>query len=85
MRYIVTEPGLFAGHELPADWGMLVRDGRELQLARLPVFHEVEEAQRLALLHRIALAATRAVQRAVAPATHSHPLRPHTGRHYGVA
>ena len=64
VRYVVAEPGLFADHELPSDWGLLVRDGDELKLTRLPVFHEVEAAQRLALLHRIALTATRAANRA---------------------
>ena len=65
VRYVVAEPGLFAEHELPADWGLLVREGDDLKLVRLPIFHEVEAAQRLALLHRIALAATRAANRAV--------------------
>lgn len=83
LRYVVAEPGLFAGHELPADWGLLVREGEGLQLVQVPILHEVEDAQRLALLHRIAMAATRAVQpalrmeRGCPPAANPTPTQPH--------
>ncbi|MEQ1860011.1 MAG: hypothetical protein ABMA13_08750 [Chthoniobacteraceae bacterium] len=50
-------------HELPACWGLLVRDAGSLRLVVKPVLHEVGEAERLSLLHRISLAATRAVNR----------------------
>ncbi len=60
LSYVVSEQDLFATHELPADWGLLVREGDGLKLVQRPVFHEIEETQRLALLHRIAIAATRA-------------------------
>lgn len=64
LRYVVAEASLFTAHELPADWGLLVREGEELRLVQRPVFHEIEDAQRLTLLHRIAIAATRAALRA---------------------
>jgi hypothetical protein len=64
LQYIVAESGLFRDHELPAGWGLLLRDGDRLELAVRPIFHEVAEAQRLAVLHRIAMAGTRSVQAA---------------------
>jgi hypothetical protein len=64
LQYVVAEKGLFRAHELPAGWGLLLRNGGVLELVSRPVFHEVGEAQRLALLHRIAGAGTRAVNAA---------------------
>ena len=61
--YVVAEPGTVLPHELPACWGLLVREADALQLVEKPVLHDVAEPQRLALLHRISLAATRAVNR----------------------
>lgn len=61
--YVVAEPGTVLPHELPACWGLLVRDGATLNLAAKPILHEVGEPERLSLLHRIAFAATRSVNR----------------------
>jgi len=61
--YVVAEPEMVLPHELPACWGLLVRDAGALQLVAKPVLHEVSEPERLSLLHRISLAATRAVNR----------------------
>ena len=68
--YLVSEEGIFAEAEVPAGWGLLVRRGGELELARKPVWTEASEVSRLALLESIALAATRTVRRsgAVRPA-----------------
>jgi hypothetical protein len=60
LHFLVAEPELFAPHELPADWGLLLRNGDALELVTRPVLHEARAAQRLLLLHRIALAGTRA-------------------------
>ena len=63
--YLVSEEGIFAQAEVPAGWGLLVRvrgageEGAGLRLERKPVWAEATEAQRLALLEQIALAATR--------------------------
>lgn len=67
--YLVVEEGIFAEAEIPAGWGLLVRRRREgsedeLQLVRPPVNLESAEAQRIALLEMIALAGTRAANRA---------------------
>lgn len=61
--YVVAEPETVAAHELPACWGLLVRDGAALRLVAKSVLHEIAEPERLSLLHRISLAATRAVNR----------------------
>ncbi|PTY00080.1 hypothetical protein [Opitutus sp. ER46] len=62
--YLVAEDGIFADAEIPAGWGLLVRRGKTLHLARRPADLAAAEPQRLALLECIALAATRAVNRA---------------------
>lgn len=62
--YLVVEEGIFAEAEIPAGWGLLVRVGAELRLMRSPVSLDAAEAQRLALLESIALAATRAAMKA---------------------
>lgn len=59
--YLVAEPGILATHEVPAGWGLLVRAGETLRLERPPERVETTLEARLALLQRIALAATRAV------------------------
>lgn len=61
--YVVAEPDTVLPHELPACWGLLVRNGSALTLAVKPILHEVGEPERLSLLHRISFAATRAVNR----------------------
>ena len=57
--YLVVEENIFAEAEIPAGWGLLVRRGEELVLARPPVALDAAEAQRIALLENIALVATR--------------------------
>lgn len=61
--YLVVEDNIFAEAEVPAGWGLLVRVGDELRLARAPADLDAMTAQRLALLESIAAAATRAVNR----------------------
>ena len=61
--YLVVEDGIFAEAEIPAGWGLLVRCGEELRIARAPANLEAAPLQRAALLECIALAGTRAVNR----------------------
>jgi hypothetical protein len=61
--YVVAEPGLFAPHELPAGWGLLVRRNDRLELTAKPLWHEIAAAKQLALLQRTAIAATRNASR----------------------
>jgi len=58
--YLVVEENIFAEAEIPAGWGLLVRRGEELALARPPVALDAADAQRIALLENIAVVATRA-------------------------
>ena len=68
--YLVVEENIFAESEIPAGWGLLVRaprgdgGGEELRLARPPAKLEPAAEQRAALLEMIAVAGTRAVNRA---------------------
>lgn len=62
--YLVVEDGIFAEAEIPAGWGLLVRRGEALQVARVPANLDAAPPQRTALLESIALAGTRAVNRA---------------------
>lgn len=61
--HLVSEEGIFAEAEVPAGWGLLVRRGDELALARRPVWTEPAAGRRAAWLESIALAATRAGNR----------------------
>ena len=73
--YLVSEEGIFAEAEVPAGWGLLVRRGEALELARRPVWAEPAEGARVALLENIALAATR-LRQGFGGAS---PLRPRFG------
>jgi hypothetical protein len=61
--WVVADPGVMAFHQLPAGWGLLLRDGSALTVAARPLLHEVAESERLSLFYRIAHAASRAVNR----------------------
>lgn len=62
--YLVSEEGIFAPAEIPAGWGLLVRTGDQLVLKRPPAALDSAAEQRAALLESIAVAGTRAVNRA---------------------
>ncbi len=66
--YLVVEDGIFAEAEIPAGWGLLVREtselGSTLRLKRAPVDLGASPDQRAAWLETIALAGTRAFNRA---------------------
>jgi hypothetical protein len=59
LHFLVADPDLFQAHELPTDWGLLLRRDSGLELVIRPVLQSVKAPQRLALLHRIAMAGTR--------------------------
>lgn len=61
--YLVSEPGIFAPVEVPAGWGLLVRDGDGLVLERRPVQVDAGEDGRDRLLRAVAHAGSRAVAR----------------------
>lgn len=57
--YLVTEHEFMSLAELPAGWGWLARKGEALELMVQPTLAETNPADRVALLERIARAATR--------------------------
>lgn len=57
--YLVVEPDIFAEAEIPAGWGLLVRAGDALVLARPPLPAAPAAEARIALLENIAAAACR--------------------------
>ncbi len=61
--YLVVEEGILQVHEVPLDWGLLVRRDEELLLKRMPVWQDVPVPTRLELLQRIAHTATRRLNR----------------------
>lgn len=63
LYYIAAEPGVVREHELPTGWGLLQRAGDSLDVVTAPHWHEVPPADRLAFFQRVAMAATRAVNR----------------------
>ncbi len=64
LHYLVVEPALVEPHEIPAGWGLLVREGQRLELQVRPEWREVGEATRLTFLHRLAAAGSKATNRA---------------------
>ena len=58
--YLVTEPGIFAPSEVPAGWGLLVREGDGLALERRPVEVDSGNDARDRLLKAVAVAGSRA-------------------------
>ncbi len=74
--YVVAEPGLVTSAALPCGWGLLERAGEGLVLKTKPHWHEVPEPDRLAFLQRVALAATRAVNREHGAVFDPYGLRP---------
>lgn len=64
LHYLVVEPDVVAEHEIPLGWGLLVRSGGRLELVVRPEWREVSETTRLAFLHRLAAAGTKATNRA---------------------
>ena len=61
--FIVLPEQLFSESEVPVGWGALVESNDTLLLKRKPVRHEVAAYNRLHLLHRIARAGTRHLNR----------------------
>ena len=63
--FLVLPNELFREPEIPIGWGVLVESNGELILTRKPAWHEVDDKNQVALLHRIARAGTRTVNRAL--------------------
>ena len=61
--FLVLPEELFRDPEIPVGWGALVESNGALTLARKPIWHETTQEDRIRLLHRIAVAGTRALNR----------------------
>ncbi len=62
--YFLVLPGeLFRDSEIPVGWGALVEDDGTLTLDRKPIWHETTAEYQIRLLHRIAMAGTRVINR----------------------
>jgi len=60
---LVLPEELFHDSEIPIGWGALVENDGTLKLVRKPIWHETTAEYHLRLLHRIAVAGTRAINR----------------------
>lgn len=63
LLFIVLPEQLFRESEVPVGWGALVESNSTLTLIRKPMWHEVTAANRLHILHRIAVVGTRNLNR----------------------
>lgn len=63
LHYLVAEADLIQRHEVPAGWGLLVRREARLELQTRPEWRDVPDSARLAFLHRLAAAGTKATNR----------------------
>ena len=61
--FIVLPEPLFRDSKVPVGWGALLESNDRLILVRKPVWHEAPTANRLHVLHRIAVAGTRNLNR----------------------
>ena len=61
--FLVLPEELFRDSEVPSGWGALVESDRALRLMRKPVWHETTAENHIYLLHRIAVAGTRHLNR----------------------
>jgi len=61
--FIVLPQPLFRDSEVPVGWGALVESNDTLIVVRKPIWHEATAPNRLHVLHRIAVAGTRKLNR----------------------
>jgi hypothetical protein len=61
--FIVLPEQLFCESEVPVGWGALVESNDTLAVVRKPIWHDATAANRLHVLHRIAVAGTRTLNR----------------------
>jgi hypothetical protein len=61
--FIVLPPQLFRESEVPVGWGALVESNDTLTLVRKPIWYDATAPNRLHVLHRIAVAGTRNLNR----------------------
>jgi hypothetical protein len=65
LYFLVSPAELLRDSEIPVNWGALVEDDGTLRLVRKPIWHETTAEYHIRLLHRIAVAGTRVVNRQI--------------------
>jgi len=63
LYFLVLSKELFRDSEIPVGWGALVESDGALTLTRKPIWHETKAEDDIRLLHRIAVAGTRVINR----------------------
>jgi hypothetical protein len=63
LYFLVLPEDLFHDSEIPVGWGALVENDGALTLVRKPIWHETTAECHIRLLHRIAVAGTRVMNR----------------------
>jgi hypothetical protein len=76
LYFLVLPKELFRDSEIPVGWGALLESHGALTLTRKPIWHETAEEDRVQLLHRIAVAGTRFLNRQLAMAFADIPATP---------
>jgi hypothetical protein len=61
--FVVLPVELFRDSEIPIGWGALVESNGALTLVRKPIWHDAAAEDRIRLLHQIAMAGTRVLNR----------------------
>jgi hypothetical protein len=65
LHYVIAEEEVAKPHELPYGWGLLIRRHDQLAVVVEPTWQDATDEARMNLLHRIALAGARAVNRSL--------------------
>ena len=63
LYFLVLPAEIFRDSEIPVGWGALVEANGALTLVRKPIWHETTVEYHMGLLHRIAMAGTRVINR----------------------
>src|SRR5262249_28409585 len=63
LYFLVLSKELFRDSEIPVGWGALVESDGALTLLRKPIWHETKAEDHIRLLHKIAVAGTRVINR----------------------
>ena len=75
--FVVLPERLFRDTEVPVGWGALVESKCKLTLARKPTWHDAAPENRIHVLHRIAVAGTRNVNRQLSLDRHEQIVSSH--------
>ena len=65
LHYVIAEEEVAKPHELPYGWGLLIRREDQLAVIVEPVWQDASDEARMNLLHRIAIAGSRAVNQSL--------------------